>query len=164
MGAWSIGWPARSALCDFWRQPVAVVVYTEDDGRDLIESSRYERQPDMSVTASKRPSATDWERLATMQDADIDRSQIEELDKGFFENATLRLPAAKKAVFLRIDSDVLEWYRSQGPGYQTRMNAVLRMFMQAKTGQARRSPRRRTGSTSGTTPKPGSRAGRRRRS
>jgi hypothetical protein len=99
MGAWSIGWPARSALCDFWRQPVAVVVYTEDDGRDLIESSRYERQPDMSVTASKRPSATDWERLATMQDADIDRSQIEELDKGFFRERYLAASLRKEGSF-----------------------------------------------------------------
>ncbi len=37
----------------------------------------------------------------------------------------------KTSVALRIDTDVLEWFRSQGPGYQTRMNAVLRAFKEA---------------------------------
>jgi uncharacterized protein (DUF4415 family) len=37
----------------------------------------------------------------------------------------------KSSIALRVDADVLEWFRSQGPGYQTRMNAVLRAFRDA---------------------------------
>ena len=43
----------------------------------------------------------------------------------------LTTPASKSLFSLRVDSDVLSWFRSQGPGYQSRMNALLRAFMQA---------------------------------
>ena len=44
------------------------------------------------------------------------------------------VPATPKtAIALRIDNDVLEWFKSKGPGYQTRMNAVLRAFRDAST-------------------------------
>jgi len=102
----------------------------------------------MKAKNSKKKSATDWERLSTMADSDIDSSDISELDENFFNNATLRMPQNKKATSLRIDADVLEWYRKMGPGYQTRMNAVLRMYMQAKTGFALRTPKRRPPSIS----------------
>jgi uncharacterized protein (DUF4415 family) len=41
------------------------------------------------------------------------------------------MPHTKKAVSIRLDEDVLTWFKSQGRGYQTRMNAVLRMYMRA---------------------------------
>jgi uncharacterized protein (DUF4415 family) len=43
----------------------------------------------------------------------------------------LRPPVPKASVSLRIDADVLAWFKAQGPGYQTRMNAVLRAFRDA---------------------------------
>ena len=86
---------------------------------------------------------TDWERLSIMTDDEIDLSDNPELDESFFANATLRMPIPKKAVSLRIDPDIIKWYKGQGPGYQTRMNAVLRMYMQAKTRTARRVPNKR---------------------
>ncbi|MBN2036338.1 MAG: BrnA antitoxin family protein [Chitinispirillaceae bacterium] len=55
----------------------------------------------------------------------------------------LRMPQAKRSISLRLDQDVVEWYREQGPGYQTRMNTVLRMYMQTRTGAARKAPSRR---------------------
>jgi uncharacterized protein (DUF4415 family) len=79
-----------------------------------------------------------------MTDEEIDTSSSPELDASFFANATLRMPTPKRAVSLRIDPDVLDWYKEQGSGYQTRMNAVLRMYMQAKTGLARRVPSKRS--------------------
>jgi uncharacterized protein (DUF4415 family) len=78
-----------------------------------------------------------------MPDSAIDFSDNPELDASFFENATLRMPEPKKPVSLRLDKDVVEWYKAQGPGYQTRINAVLRMYMQARTGTARKVPSRR---------------------
>ncbi len=92
----------------------------------------------MKVKSLKRNSDTDWERLSTMDDKDIDFSDNPELGNDFFMNATLRMPEPKKAISLRIDKDVIEWYKTRGPGYQTRINAVLRMYMQAKGGTTTR--------------------------
>lgn len=86
---------------------------------------------------------TDWEKLSTISDKEIDLSENPELDDSFFSNATLRMPEPKKSVSIRLDQDILEWYKQQGPGYQTRINAVLRMYMQAKSGDARKVPSRR---------------------
>ena len=88
----------------------------------------------MKAKTSTNESRTDWERLEKMSDADIDFSDIPELDSEFFRNAKVRLPRTKRAVSIRLDQDVLEWFRKQGRGYQTRMNAVLRTYMQAHTG------------------------------
>jgi uncharacterized protein (DUF4415 family) len=41
------------------------------------------------------------------------------------------MPQAKEGVYLRLDQDVLEWFKAQGPGYQTRINAILRAYMEA---------------------------------
>ena len=82
---------------------------------------------------TKKESNTNWERLEEMSDNDIDFSDIPELNESFFKTATLRLPENKKSVSLRLDTDVLNWFKSQGHGYQTKINAVLRMYMRAKT-------------------------------
>ena len=66
-----------------------------------------------------------------MTDADVDTSDIPALGKRFFKNATLRMPEGKTLVTLRLDSDVLAWLRSQGKGYQTKINAILRTYMDA---------------------------------
>jgi uncharacterized protein (DUF4415 family) len=44
-------------------------------------------------------------------------------------------PQPKQAISLRIDQDILDWFRNGGPGYQTRMNAVLRAFVDAQQGK-----------------------------
>ncbi|WP_422450368.1 MULTISPECIES: BrnA antitoxin family protein [unclassified Endozoicomonas] len=77
----------------------------------------------------KKTSGTDWERLNTMSDEDIDSSDIPELDDEFFQQAELHLPV-KKPVTIRLDADVLEWFKGQGQGYQTRINNLLRKYME----------------------------------
>ncbi|ODS22448.1 3-oxoacyl-ACP synthase [Candidatus Endobugula sertula] len=76
-----------------------------------------------------KPSKTDWKRLAEMKDDDIDTSDIPELDEAFFLHADINVPP-KKPVTLRLDSDVLQWFKSQGQGYQTRINKLLRNYME----------------------------------
>ncbi len=76
-----------------------------------------------------KASRTDWKRLKQMKDKDIDTSDIPELDDEFFDNAKLVVPA-KQPVTLRVDSDVLNWFKSQGQGYQTRINQLLRRYME----------------------------------
>lgn len=75
-------------------------------------------------------SKTDWERLEGMEEKDIDTSDIAELDDEFFRNAQITVPA-KQPVTLRLDSDVLLWFKSQGQGYQTRINKLLRRYMES---------------------------------
>lgn len=76
-------------------------------------------------------SKTDWKGLSDMDDKDIDTSDIPELDDAFFQNAELKVPP-KQLVTLRIDSDVLAWFKTQGQGYQTRINKLLRAYMESQ--------------------------------
>ena len=80
-------------------------------------------------------SETDWQRLDAMTDERIDLSDCPEITPEKFAKAVVRqgLPREKNKsqVTLRIDSDVLEWFKSQGKGYQTKMNSLLRAYMEA---------------------------------
>lgn len=77
----------------------------------------------------QKRSKTDKKRLNEMSDKDINLDDIPELDDEFFKNAQLQLPG-KQAVTMRLDSDVLEWFKKQGKGYQTRINQLLRKYME----------------------------------
>jgi len=85
----------------------------------------------MRAGNTTKESRTDWDRLERTPDSEIDLSDIPELDKSFFKRAKVRLPQTKQSVSIRVDRDVLDWFRRQGKGYQTRMNAVLRAYMEA---------------------------------
>ena len=56
-------------------------------------------------------------------------ADLANLPAGFWDQATVVDPVQKEAISLRVDADVLGWFRKQGPRYQSRMNAVLRSFM-----------------------------------
>ncbi|KAA3658160.1 MAG: hypothetical protein DWQ04_26005 [Chloroflexi bacterium] len=89
----------------------------------------------MSESKSSNDSLTDWDRLDAMQDQDIDLSDTPEITPEMFAQAVvqrgLKTRASKQQVTIRLDSDVLEWFRSQGRGYQTKINALLRAYMDA---------------------------------
>jgi uncharacterized protein (DUF4415 family) len=85
----------------------------------------------MSAKPSKKRSKTDWDEVAIQPDSEIDTSDIPPLDREFFKSAKLRMPAKKSSITVRLDADALEWFRKQGKGYQTRINAVLRTYMEA---------------------------------
>jgi len=68
------------------------------------------------------------DELKALQDEDIDYSDIPQLDDTFWDNVELRMPEAKKIIQIRIDGDVLDWFKEQGKGYQTRMNSILRTY------------------------------------
>ena len=86
-----------------------------------------------SLTSSN--SQTDWGRLEAMTDEDIDLSDCPEITPQMFAKAIVKRgvkPKPQKSqVTLRIDSDVLEWFKSRGQGYQTQINALLRAYMEA---------------------------------
>jgi uncharacterized protein (DUF4415 family) len=84
---------------------------------------------------------TDDARLDAMTDADIaqaaDDPDAPPLDLDW-SKARLVPPLGKAIVTLRLDSDLLEWFRAQGKGYQTRINQVLRTFYEAKRERSER--------------------------
>ncbi len=69
------------------------------------------------------------EEIQNISDSAIDTSDIPELDDNFWQTAKMVTPIAKKAVSIRLDSDVLEWFKGQGKGYQSMINNVLRSYV-----------------------------------
>lgn len=76
---------------------------------------------------------TDWNRLRSMKDDEIDFSDIPKIDPAVFKEMVIRMPQRKELVSIRIDPDVLGWFRKQGHRYQTRINAVLRSYVAARS-------------------------------
>lgn len=70
------------------------------------------------------------EELQNIPEDAIDTSDIPELDANFWSKAKLVKPITKKSISIRVDSDVLDWFKSQGKGYQSLMNAVLRSYVE----------------------------------
>ncbi len=79
----------------------------------------------------KKTSKTNWKKLKQMKDKDIDTSDISPLDEAFFKHAKIRLPNKKESITIRLDGALLKWFRAQGKGYQTKINAVLETYMKA---------------------------------
>ncbi len=77
-------------------------------------------------------------RLDAMSDKDIDYSDIPEFDETFLRSVEMKITPEKKPISLRVDADVLDWMKSQGKGYQSRINAILRSYYEAhKNEQAK---------------------------
>ncbi len=85
----------------------------------------------MNKSNTKRQSKTDWKRIDALKDSEIDFSDAPELGPDFFARAII-WPGPKKQITLRIDPDVLTFFRKHGRGYQSTMNAVLRKYMEAR--------------------------------
>ena len=85
-----------------------------------------------------RKSETDWERVDAMTDDDIDFSDIPRTTPEFWVNGIVRKglkPVVRKdQLTLRIDQDVIEFFKKEGRGYQTRINQLLRAYMEAHKG------------------------------
>jgi len=78
---------------------------------------------------------SDWEAVRAMPQEEVDRLADEEdgpLPEGWEKTIVFGIPQPKKAVHIRLDAQVLNWFKSQGPGYQTRINEVLRAFVASR--------------------------------
>jgi uncharacterized protein (DUF4415 family) len=98
------------------------------------ESSPSARQPAAKRASSSIKSKTDWTRLssakkglATAEHPEFNPSHVV---RGIVRRGLAPVPS-KELISLRIDQDVIEWFKAQGPGYQTRINSVLRAFRDA---------------------------------
>ena len=87
------------------------------------------------TSKAKPPGSTDWERLRRISDTEIRKGiaadpDAHATDEKFCKNAKVVWPARKQIVTMRLDADLLRWFRQQR-GYQTRINAILRAYMSA---------------------------------
>src|SRR6202030_2081170 len=80
----------------------------------------------------RRKGKTDWARVDALTDEDIAKAVADDPDAVPLDldwsQARLVVPPGKEVVTMRLDTDVVDWFRQQGRGYQTRMNAVLRSY------------------------------------
>ncbi len=90
---------------------------------------------------SKRPGKTAWDRLNATRDADIQKALKSDHDAApiatpdWFRRAKILQPQAKLPVSIRLDENVVQWFRAQGRGYQTRINAVLRAYVESQSSR-----------------------------
>jgi uncharacterized protein (DUF4415 family) len=97
---------------------------------------------DLRARRAAGESRSNFDRVRRKSEAELERDIATDDDfKGvsddWYKDAAAVVPAPKKLLSLRIDNDVVDWFKRQGPGYQTRMNAVLRAFMRhARGGRA----------------------------
>ena len=88
----------------------------------------------------RRKGKTDWAGFDALTDEDIAKAAANDavpIDIDW-SDAVLVVPARKKAISIRVDEDVLDFFKSEGDGYQRRINAVLRSYMQQKAKPKKR--------------------------
>ena len=87
----------------------------------------------MNKRSSSGKSRTDWSRVRAVKDRDIvltpehPEALTKQIIRGIVRQG-LKPLQPKAAISLRVDADVLEWFKAQGPGYQTRINSILRAY------------------------------------
>jgi uncharacterized protein (DUF4415 family) len=90
----------------------------------------------VSRDAPRRKGKTDWAAVDALTDEEIEEAVRNDPDAVPLDvdwsDAVLVIPPKKKAISIRVDEDVLDYFKKEGAGYQRRMNAVLRSFMQQK--------------------------------
>jgi uncharacterized protein (DUF4415 family) len=90
----------------------------------------------MNKQSSSKTSKTDWSRIGGMSDRDVavssehPEASLKHIARGIARHGLKAVPP-KASISLRVDADVLDWLKAQGPGYQTRINAILRAFKEA---------------------------------
>jgi uncharacterized protein (DUF4415 family) len=91
---------------------------------------------ELDELVKKDGSRSDWAKAASMTKADIEAAVASDPDEADmvmdWDNATAELPKSKAVLNMRIDRDVLEYFRKTGKGYQTLINAVLRSYVKRK--------------------------------
>ena len=110
-------------------------------GAELFPRGAPERTKRMSIVSKRRDEIgkgrTDWKRVEAQTDQDIERAVADDADAVPLDidwsEAELVVPPKKQPISIRIDEDVIDWFRRSGPGYQTRINSILRHYMRQKT-------------------------------
>ena len=90
----------------------------------------------------RRKGKTNWAAVDALTDEEIEAAVRNDPDAVPLDvdwsDAVLVIPSKKKAISIRVDEDVLDYFKKQGEGYQRRMNAVLRSYMDQTSGKKRK--------------------------
>jgi uncharacterized protein (DUF4415 family) len=107
--------------------------------KTVTDGYRYSERAEMkakNITVVSRKSRTDWAHVASLTDDEIAAAVRGDPDAAPLDidwsQAVLVVPPRKKAISIRIDPDVLDYFKNEGPGYQRRINAVLRSYVDQK--------------------------------
>ena len=90
---------------------------------------------EIKAVAARGQDRTDWAKVDATTAADIERHAAEDgslLPEGWEDTAIIGLPPRKEHINIRIDADVLRWFKATGRGHQTRINNVLRAFVESR--------------------------------
>ena len=97
------------------------------------------KEKDITLVSRDDPrrGKTDWAKVAKLTDEEIEAAMAKDPAWADFKDvdwseAVLVIPPKKKAISIRLDEDVLDFFKREGAGYQRRMNAVLRSYMQQR--------------------------------
>ncbi|MBI3702260.1 MAG: BrnA antitoxin family protein [Rhizobiales bacterium] len=115
------------------REHIVTLVASLPDGTHIIEHP--------GGKLERRKSETDWAAFDALTDEQIEASIKNDpdwSDDWNWGDAVLVIPPKKKAISIRVDEDVLDYFRHEGAGYQRRINAVLRSYMQQKKNKKRK--------------------------
>jgi uncharacterized protein (DUF4415 family) len=97
-------------------------------------SEKHSKTP--STDSNRGRSRTDWRYLDRVTDDEIAAAIARDRDAAPLDidwsQAVIVVPAKKKAISIRVDPDVLDFFKNEGPGYQRRINAVLRSYVEQK--------------------------------
>jgi len=98
---------------------------------------------ELRAKRARGESRTDHDYLRNLTEEELERSIADDPDwkdipPDWFEGAEVVTPGPKKLLSLRLDQEVVEWFKSTGPGYQTRINAALKAYVRARQKAGRR--------------------------
>jgi len=97
---------------------------------------------EIDAMLARGESKTDWARVDALTEEELEASiDFEEEGEVDWDNLDIKLGPSSRAPLIRVDGDIIDWFRKQGPGYQTRMNQVLRSYVEAQ--QKKEQPERR---------------------
>lgn len=116
------------------REQIVTFIATLDDGTSIVQH--------VDGTLERRAGETDWARLDAMTDEEIEQAARSDPDwNGLLDidwsQVEITRPARKQPISIRLDEDVLDFFKRGGTGYQKRINAVLRSYMSASKQRAK---------------------------
>ncbi|TYL84383.1 BrnA antitoxin family protein [Bradyrhizobium cytisi] len=124
------------------RSPVRSAGRSAGSSRSGVRGKTNGRNTTIVSRDSPRKGKTDWARVDALTDEDIAEAVANDPDAVPIDidwsDAVLVMPPRKKAISIRLDEDVLDFFKREGEGYQRRMNAVLRSYMQQKSKPKKR--------------------------
>lgn len=91
---------------------------------------------ELAEVVKREGTGTDWKKAGAMTAAEVEASVAADADEADmvmdWDEATVEMPKPKAVLNMRVDQDILEYFRKMGKGYQTRINAILRSYVEQK--------------------------------